>query len=303
MAILVFGSINEDVIIPLERRPAAGETVLGSEVTLGQGGKGANQAAAAAAAAGVEVRMVGAVGADGAGNRALQALTVAGVETDLVATLEDARTGTAYVHVTPDGENSIVVVPGANHAVDGTLLGQLQPALSASDVVIVQTEIGSAGADAAAELASGNGARLVLNAAPVIPLTRETYSACDPLVVNEHEARDIAGIDPFVQDPTILAEAVRRVSGARSVVVTLGAKGCIVFDANKQYLVPGESARVVDTTGAGDVFVGTLAARLALGDQLERAATSANAAGARAVTWQGAREVIPAHATSRGSTC
>jgi ribokinase len=299
MAILVFGSINEDVIIPLERRPAAGETVLGSEVTLGQGGKGANQAAAAAAA-GVEVRMVGAVGADGAGNRALQALTAAGVKTDLVAALKDEPTGTAYVNVTPDGENSIVVVPGANHAVDGTLLGQLQPAVSATDVVIVQTEIGSAGADAAALLASRHGARLVLNAAPVIPLTKETYSACHPLVVNEHEAREIAGVDSFVLDPTILAEAVRKVSGARSVVVTLGAKGCIVLDADKQYLVPGESARVVDTTGAGDVFVGTLAAHLALGYPLEKAATCANEAGARAVTWQGARETIPVNGASRG---
>jgi ribokinase len=299
MSILVFGSINEDVLIALERRPAAGETVLGSKVTLGQGGKGANQAAAAAAA-GVDVRMVGAVGADGAGDRAIQALAAAGVMTNLVATLEDMPTGTAYVNITPDGENSIVVVPGANHAVDGKLLGQLQPAVTATDVVIVQTEIGSAGANAAAELASHHGARLVLNAAPVIPLTRETYSACDPLVVNEHEAREIAGVDSFVLDPSILAGAVRKVSGARSVVVTLGAKGCIVLVADKQCLVPGEPAPVVDTTGAGDVFVGTLAARLALGDPLEKAAICANEAGARAVTWQGAREVTLAHATSRG---
>jgi ribokinase len=289
MAIKVFGSINEDLVIQVDRRPSGGETVLGSTLVVGQGGKGANQAAAAASAGGT-VQMVGAVGDDAAGSRARNALSAAGVDVGSVFVCESLPTGTAVVTLTPDGENSIVVIPGANEALDASLVDRLAPVMSPEDVVIVQTEIGSAGADQAARQAAGIGARVVLNAAPVVTLSADTLSVCNPLVVNEHEARDIAGTGPTSVGSDALAEVVRLATGAQSVIVTLGSSGCIVSDAEGQHVIPGEKVPVADSTGAGDVFVGTLAAHLAAGDSLHTAATAANAAAARAVGWAGARQ-------------
>ncbi|GIJ50289.1 ribokinase [Virgisporangium aliadipatigenens] len=286
MAIYVVGSINADLTTVVPHRPTGGETVLASELRRSPGGKGANQAVAAARAGG-RVTMIGAVGADDLGRAQLAALDAAGVRTGPVAVLDDAPTGLAFIVLTPDGENSIVVVPGANRRLDGAL-SALRDNLREGDVVVAQAEIGPAAVDAAATAAATRGARLVVSDAPVVPLAPATLAAADPLIVNEHEAHDLLG-GPLPEGST-LAAAVLRATGARSVVVTLGGAGCVVVTGDTvETVVPGEPADVVDTTGAGDVFVGTLAAAVAAGADLLAAALAGNRAAARSVGVAGAR--------------
>lgn len=290
--VVVVGSLNRDVRIEVERRPAPGETVLATEVVGSNGGKGGNQAVAAARA-GAVVRMVGAVGDDLHGREQLTELTRFGVDVTAVRRGLGRHTGRAFIVVTPDGENSIVVHAGANTLVDPGTPAQYR----GSRVVVVQTEIGRRIAEEAAEAARAAGARLVVNAAPVVPLDSSLYRGTDPLVVNVHEARELAGDHP--EDPhqsaaadadLVLAAAVRNRCGARSVVVTLGGRGAVVVDDRAAAAIPPVPVpRVVDTTGAGDTFVGALAARLAAGDGLTAAAGAAAAQAAAAVRWPGAR--------------
>jgi ribokinase len=298
--VLVVGGINADLVIETSRRPGPGETVLGSAYVLGYGGKGANQAVAAAVA-GVAVAMVGAVGADEWGRAQLAELVRFGVDVSTVQILAGTPTGLAAIAVTPDGENSILVAPGANHAISAEGLAQSLTAAWAGggrdgDVVVAQCELAPAVIEEAARFARSIGARLTVNAAPVIDVSAATLAAADPLVVNEHEARDVlrgrgtgVGTATAVAAGVRLARDVLRVTGARSVVVTLGADGAAIATAAGSRQVAGEKVEVVDTTGAGDTFVGTLAARLSLGDELEQAVREACAAAARCVTWFGTR--------------
>jgi len=285
VAIYVVGSINADLTTVVPHRPAGGETVLASELRRSPGGKGANQAVAAARAGG-RVTMIGAVGADDLGTAQLDALASAGVSTGPVAVRDDAPTGLAFIMLTPDGENSIVVVPGANQHPP---LESLRHTVDTGDIVVAQAEIGPAAVDAAATAATARGARLVVNDAPVVPLAPATLAAADPLIVNEHEAHAL--LDGPPAEAETLAGAVLRTTGARSVVVTLGAAGCVVVTGDSsETVVPGEPADVLDTTGAGDVFVGTVAAALDAGADLLAAALAGNRAAARNVGVAGARE-------------
>lgn len=312
-AVLVVGGINADLIIETRRRPGPGETVLGSGYTLGHGGKGANQAVAAAVAgaavagvtvAGVTVAMVGAVGDDAWGREQLAGLGRFGVDVHAVRITSAAPTGLAAISVTPDGENAILVAPGANHAIELTGLFDafadgdvLRP--GAARVVVAQCELAPEVIEETARFARAADARLIINAAPVIKLSAQTLAAADPLVVNEHEARDVlclhGGADraPDVTTSADLAADVLRVTRAGSVVVTLGAEGSTIATHAGVRAIAGEKVSVMDTTGAGDTFVGTLAARLANSDDLDAAVRDANAAAARCVTWQGARPPWP----------
>ena len=274
--VVVIGSINADVVLRVARRPAPGETVLAEAVAEHCGGKGANQAVAAARA-GAEVELIGAVGADERGRAQLRALRKAGVSTDRVAVHRKAATGLAVITVTPDGENSIVVAPGAN--------GLVPPiAECTADVVVAQTEIQPATVDSAA----GLGVRLVLNVAPVIAVAPDTLAAADPLVVNGLEARTLLRLlraDLPVATADVAAQLRKH---ARSVIVTMGASGALVLD-DALTIVPAPPVDVVDTTGAGDVLVGTLAAALADGAQLVAATEAAVGAASESVTRSGAR--------------
>jgi ribokinase len=301
--VLVVGGINADLIIETRRRPGPGETVLGSGYTLGHGGKGANQAVAAAVA-GAVVAMVGAVGTDAWGREQLAALSRFGVDVRAVRETPDAPTGLAAISVTPDGENAILVAPGANHAIELTGLFDL---LADGDfmrsgvarVVVAQCELEPEVIEETARFARSADARLIINAAPVIELTAQALAAADPLIVNEHEARDVlrlhGGADrgPDVTTSADLAADVLRMTQAKSVVVTLGAEGSMIATHAGVRAIVGEKASVVDTTGAGDMFVGTLAARLADSDDLDAGVRDANAAAARCVTWPGARPPWP----------
>jgi ribokinase len=286
--IVVVGGVNQDLTVHADTRPGGGETVVGTGPVATSGGKGANQAVAAAYA-GATVRLCAAVGDDAAGREQLEQLQAAGVDVSRVRIVEGTSTGMAFILLTPDGENSIIVGTGAN--------ADLSPADVASviddvaDVVLAQTEPGVAPVRAAAEEAARRSARFVVNAAPVEGLGPEVLGQADPLVVNEHEAADLLrehAIEVDVPDDG-LARLLHQRLGCRSVVVSLGAEGASVIDAETDETVASPSVRAADTTGAGDVLVGVIAARLAQGWGLVPATRDACAIAARAVTSEGAR--------------
>lgn len=280
--VLVVGSINIDAGVRVERFPEPGETVFGRSMGQSLGGKGANQALAAARH-GARVRFIGAVGRDDHGDRAMGILSAAGVDIGGISVLPDKPTGTAAIAVGPTGENTIIVASGANAeiVVTAQILG-----LSSGDVVLAQGEVPPAAIGAAAHAASPAGARFVLNLAPVVALPSEVLAIADPLVVNEHEAAEL-GIATIDGDwATAASDAVGVL--ARSVVITLGAAGAVYADADGSGHIAAVPTTVVDTTGAGDAFVGALAAVLAGGLSLADAVNTGVIEAARVVALPGA---------------
>lgn len=288
--LLVVGSANADLVVGVDRRPAAGETVLGSDLAVHPGGKGANQAVAAARL-GARTALLARVGDDAHGRLLLESQRSAGVDTTGVL-VGGAPTGVALITVDPTGDNSIVVSPGANARLTPADIRAAGPLLCAARVVSVQLEIPL---DTVAETARmlPAGTRLVLNPSPPAPLPAEVLAACDPLVVNEHEARFILGRDAGTT-PESWARALTAL-GPRSVVITLGAGGALAADTRTGACVrvPSPEVDAVDTTGAGDAFTAALAWRLGLGEELPVATALAVRVGAAAVTRQGAQASFP----------
>ncbi|MET7387809.1 ribokinase [Streptomyces sp. NPDC005529] len=287
--LLVVGSANADLVVRVERRPAAGETVLGSDLVVHPGGKGANQAVAAARL-GARTALLARVGDDGHGRLLLDAQRAAGVDTVGVL-VGGAPTGVALITVDPSGDNSIVVSPGANGRLAPEDVRAAGSLFAASRVVSAQLEIPlETVVEVVRSLAAGS--RLVLNPSPPRPLPAEVLAACDPLIVNEHEARVIAG-DDLGDSPEDWATALLAL-GPRSVVITLGAAGALVAErAGARVRVPSVRVAAVDTTGAGDAFTAALAWRLGRGESLPEAAGYAARVGAAAVTRAGAQESFP----------
>ncbi|GAA3852214.1 ribokinase [Streptomyces sp. NPDC003631] len=286
--LLVVGSANADLVIRVERRPAAGETVLGSDLVVHPGGKGANQAVAAARL-GARTALLARVGDDGHGRLLLQSQRAAGVDPAGVL-VGGAPTGVALITVDPSGDNSIVVSPGANARLAPEDVRAASGLLQASRVVSAQLEIPlETVVEVVRSLPSGT--RFVLNPSPPRPLPAEVLAACDPLIVNEHEARVIAGgeLDGSPEDWAAALLAL----GPRSVVVTLGAEGALVATGEAMTRIKSVKVDAVDTTGAGDAFTAALAWRLGAGSSLPDAAAYAARVGAAAVTRPGAQESFP----------
>jgi ribokinase len=296
--VVVVGSANADLLARTAVHPAPGETVLGRDLAVLPGGKGANQAVAAARL-GARVAFVGAVGDDEFADAATAGLREAGVDLGRLAVVPGG-TGVAVVTVAADGENAIVVIPGANGTVGAGVVRRHADLLAAAGVVVLQGEIPRDGVEAAAHLAGG---RLVVNLAPVIDVDPAVLRRADPLVVNEHEAhaalrlldRD-GGAGDDVADEEVVARL--RTSGVPSVVLTRGALGALVAggegpDDDAVVAVPAPRVDAVDTTGAGDAFVGALAAELARGSGLVDAARLAARVGAFAVRSSGAQPSYP----------
>lgn len=302
--VVVIGSMNVDHVVEADRFPAPGETLTGRTARTGPGGKGGNQAVASALA-GAPTAMIARVGADSAGRQARGGLAARGVDVAGVLEVPGVETGTAWITVAA-GDNTIIVIAGANHAwpADGDPLGG---AGTSGTVVLAQLEVPLAVVRRAAEHCRG---RFLLNAAPAAELPDDLLARCDVLIVNEHEQNVVAGLadaiprpearpnpDPGVDpDPDAVrrAHAALRSRGVRAVVTTLGAEGAVVTDADGvTEAIPAPSSQVVDTTGAGDAFAGVLAARLAAGDTLLEAARWGTAAGSLAVRAAGAQESYP----------
>lgn len=269
---VVVGSVNVDLHLRVPAHPAPGETVTASEFLRLAGGKGGNQAVALARL-GAQVRMHACVGDDDDGRWSLAQLAAAGVDVRDVRTVAEP-TGVAVVTVADDGANHIVVVPGANAATAPPVT------LAEADVVVVQLEVPLETVGASVSAARAAGVPVVLNAAPAQPLPAGLLADIDVLVVNEPELAALSGSG----DPARLA---------RAVVVTLGAEGARVHYSGVVAQVPAPAVPVVDTTGAGDCFVGTLAYGVASGYDVVDAARLACAAASMSVRAVGARNGLP----------
>jgi ribokinase len=275
--VCVVGSANLDLVAVTPRLPAPGETVLGTGYAEYAGGKGLNQAIAAARA-GAQVVFVGAVGDDAAGAQLLDVMRADGIDTEHVARVP-APTGRALIGVTDAGENSIIVVPGANSAVTATQVSA--SAMPAAKVVVVQLEVPLAIVAAALATARAGGSITVLNPAPAQELDAHVLAHCDIVVPNEHEAARLGG-------PLALLGF-----GATAVIVTKGAEGAELYSSGGVVAFPAFGVDAIDTTGAGDACCGALCAQLAAGEPIERAVRYAMAAGALATTTRGAVPSLP----------
>jgi ribokinase len=295
--VVVVGSANADLVIEVARHPHAGETVLGGEVRRFPGGKGANQAVAAARAGGARTAFLGALGSDDGAAMLRASLDQAGVDTSHVV-VSQAPTGLAVITVSPDGDNAIVVAPGANHSL--VLDDALTSLVARAGAVLAQLEIPLDTVQAAAQAAQGV---FILNAAPSQSLPSELLAEVDVLVVNEHEAAEVAGRSDEPADLAHLAELAEALTEVvPAAVITLGSRGSLVARRGQPLVqIPSLPVQPVDTTGAGDTFCGVLAAQLAAGADLPAAARLASAAGALATTKHGAQPAIPTAAEVAGA--
>jgi ribokinase len=291
-SVVVVGSVNTDYVLRVGRRPGAGETVGGATLEVHPGGKGANQAVAAARY-GAAVALVARVGDDDLGERRRVELEAEGVGTANLLSTAGASSGLTVITVTPDGENSIVVVPGANAELSPGDVGAAEADLAAASVLVLGLEVPMATVVRAAELA-GPQTAVLLNAAPAQPLPTELPARVGVLIVNEHEACELAGIPVGGAVDARRAAAVLRERGAGAVVVTLGALGAVLLDASGAVEhVPAPTVHVVDTTGAGDAFVGALASRIAAGATLLEGVEAGVAAGSATTQVVGALAQVP----------
>jgi ribokinase len=276
------------MVIYCDRLPKSGETVLGGQFQVFGGGKGANQAVAAARAGGA-VSFLGAYGADSFGAEARERLLKEGINVDFFHCVQNAPSGVALILV--DGvtrDNLIAVAKSANETVDSATVSSARDAFVAADVVISQLEIRDGAIEAVARLCHELGKPFVLNPAPSRPLPKAIYESLHVIVVNEHEARDLSGKQDIEASIEWFVE-----QGCRNVVVTLGAEGVTYTDNNKFGFVPARKVDAIDTTGAGDCFVGWLGVgigeQLPLNESIERACFAASIA----VTRPGAQAGMP----------
>lgn len=282
-----------DVIGHVSHLPSPGETVMGTTLLHAPGGKGANQAVAAARA-GSPMTFVGRVGADTYGSGLTDSLELAGVSTKYLRVDADYPTGVALIMVDDEGDNMIAVIPGANGQVSPADVDAAANAIAASEVLVLQLEIPIETVIHAAHVAHEMGALVILNPAPARALDRSVLAMCDVIVPNQEEVSRLSGVGSPVEPASAAGMLVA--AGAKAVVVTLGAEGAVVVTHDQEVAIPAFPAQAVDTTGAGDAFVGNLAHGLAEGKSLVEAARFASAAAALSVQVEGAQPSMPARA-------
>lgn len=292
MSVIVFGSINIDLVARATRLPAAGETLTGHTFFTAPGGKGANQAVAAARL-GTPTRMVGRVGDDVFGPQLLNSLQTAGVQTDEVL-VDEGSSGVALITVDEAGENSIIVVPGANGRVDESDVARLSAHLEEATVLLLQLEIPLPAVVAAAQAARATGVTVVLDPAPAPEsLPSDLFPFIDIITPNEVEARQLTGLT--VRGPADAARVatVLRQRGVDTAIIKLGARGVYCATPDEHFEVSAFPVEVVDTVAAGDAFNGGLATALAAGLSMRDAVSWGAAAGALSVTRAGAHPSLP----------
>ncbi|ULK96459.1 ribokinase [Bradyrhizobium sp. I71] len=290
--VFVAGSINMDVVATADRHPKVGETVAGRQVLYFPGGKGANQAVAASRL-GARTTLIGRLGKDSFGGELKAFLGEQGIDLGYVQETAEAHTGTAIITVA-EADNTIVVIPGANGLV-GAEDVEVVPLL-AGDVAVSQFEIPLPAIAAFFRRARAAGATTVLNPAPAQAMSRELLAHVDILVLNETELGFLAGSELSESDEAARIIAVARQLQARedqAICVTLGKRGVLALAGREEIAVPGRVVRALDTTGAGDCFVGALAAQLADDVPLRAALAFANAAASISVQRMGAGPSMP----------
>lgn len=288
--IVVVGSLNMDLVIRAPRHPEPGETILGSDFKTFPGGKGANQAVAAARLGG-SVIMIGQVGLDSFGDSLFEDVTAEGIETKYI--LRDPReaTGVALITVDETRQNTIVVASGANARLTPVDVANAEEAFDGAAVLLLQLESPLPAVTKAIELAKRHGVKVVLNPAPAQMLQTKLLNQVDYLIPNQNELALLAGVEG-----TDTAVSCLRGLGVTKLIVTLGDEGVLVVEKNKETQLRVYAVEVIDTTAAGDAFVGAFAVALTEGKSTLEAASFGNAAGALTVTRSGAQPSLPTRA-------
>lgn len=291
-SIVVVGSLNTDLVMRMARAPVGGETLTGHGFETLPGGKGANQAVACARM-GASVAMIGRVGADGHGDALRAGLVADGIAVDEVEALPACHTGVAMIWVEDDGQNRIVLAPGANGLLDAAAVERAGALIDAAAMLIVQLEVPMSAVQAAVARAHRAGVTVLMNPAPAAPLPPPMWPQIHLLVVNESEAAALADMPVTDPDSAAVAGAALRQRGPQSVLVTLGSQGVVVVDAAGARHAPAQAVRAIDTTAAGDTFIGAVAAAWCEGRSLDQAVALGQAASALCVTRRGAQTSIP----------
>lgn len=296
--IVVIGSINMDLVLRVPRMPLPGETLTGGAFRTIPGGKGANQAVACArlsgkvAAGGQQVAMVGCVGDDAFGATLRAALVGDGIIDSHITTLPGVASGIASILVDDNGQNSIVIAGGANDLLSPAHIDAAKGLIEQADIVVLQLETPMATVVHAIKLARSLGKTVVLNPAPAASLPAGVLELVDYLIPNEIEAAMLAGVSPDGADAKALAAALQKL-GSDNVIITLGSKGVHAALYGGDFTFPAEVVQAVDTTAAGDTFIGGFVAGLASGMDEAEAISQGQRAAAWSVTKPGAQTSIP----------
>ncbi len=290
--IVVVGSLNMDLVVQVKQMPLPGETIPGGDLQTICGGKGANQAVAVGRIAG-SAAMVGRVGRDAFGKRLLESLQTANVDTRFSLFDDQAVTGTAVILVDEHGENSIVISPGANGQVSIADLDAADELLRNARFILTQFELPMPVVENLIERVHQFPGKLILNPAPFRPIAQSILAKVDFLVPNETEAEKFTGIQVIDSDSAMKAATRLLEMGVKNVILTLGEKGALFASDEGMQLIPGYKVKAVDTTAAGDTFIGGFTAALMRNYSISNAIRYANCAGAIAVTRFGAQTSIP----------
>ncbi|VVP34528.1 ribokinase [Pseudomonas fluorescens] len=290
--VVVIGSLNMDLVTRAPRLPRGGETLIGKSFATVSGGKGANQAVAAARL-GADVSMIGCVGSDAYGAQLRGALLAEQIDCQAVSTVDDSS-GVALIVVDDNSQNAIVIVAGANGALTPQVIDRFDAVLQTADVIICQLEVPDATVGHALKRGRELGKTVILNPAPASrPLPADWFAAIDYLIPNESEASALTGL-PVDSLESAETAATRLIAmGAGKVIITLGAEGSLFADGTRLEHFPAPKVNAVDTTAAGDTFVGGFAAALAAGSSEDEAIRFGQVAAALSVTRAGAQPSIP----------
>lgn len=290
--VTVVGSFAVGLTLRADRFPVAGETVLARDFHQGPGGKGSNQAVQAARL-GAEVEFVGVIGNDWLGDMAVSLYGHEGVGTHFLERVDQRSTGVGFIVLDPAGENRILLDPGANDLLDVHRVRRARDQIARSDALLTQLEIAPETAALALEVAASNGVTAILNPAPARPLAPEVLGVAGLLTPNQSEARVLLGLDPDYpcEDADVCARLIEL--GVGTVVLTRGAQGALIHTTDGSREIGSFSVDVLDSTGAGDAFNGTLATCVARGFDLDVSVRTACAAGALACTHRGVIPSLP----------
>lgn len=283
--VVIVGSINTDMVFTSSKRPKAGETVLGDSFTVKPGGKGANQAVAASKL-GAECFMIGCVGDDSNGKFCIGNFIKYGVNTDCIETVSDIPTGVANI-IVAEGDNSIIVISGSNSKITNEMINKHKQVILSADIVLMQLEIPMDVVEYTAELCKKNNVKVILNPAPAKALSKSLIENSTYITPNQHEIKTVLGEQSGDDLDQVLKQYPNKI------IVTLGSEGVKYFDGSEIKIIPSFKINVVDTTGAGDTFCGSLAAALINNFELQEAIKFANKAAAISTTKFGAQSGMP----------